>query len=56
MKVPGPNPSRSLSVWSLHVLLGFMWASSGYSSFSPAVQKLVDYASHTLGDFKTTKV
>ena len=34
-KVPGSNPSRGLSVWSLHVLPVLAWVSSGYSGFLP---------------------
>ena len=33
-RVPGPG-SRGLSVWSLHVLLVYMWVLSGYSGFLP---------------------
>ena len=33
-RVPGPG-SWGLSVWSLHVLLVYMWVLSGYSGFLP---------------------
>ena len=33
--LPGSNPSRGLSVWSLHVLPVLAWVSSGCSGFLP---------------------
>ena len=39
-RVPGPNPSRGLSVWSLHVLPVYAWVLSGYSGFLPTSKNM----------------
>ena len=36
-RAPGLNPGWDFSVWSLRVLLMYVWVLSGYSNFLPGV-------------------